>query len=195
MATCATCSGELQPEWRFCVFCGTAVTPAAVDEAAAEAPPRVNPIAIIALVLACIGGIPGKYVYLVEKSGSPADLVARFGTRALPYSAHVTPAGLERLAAHVDGVSVDKAMLLRTDASASAIGTTDLVDRIHAAGLLAYTWTLRAENTFLARNFRRGSSKRDFGDWREEFRLILGTGVDGVFADQPDLVLDALAAG
>lgn len=58
MATCATCSGELRPEWRFCVFCGTAVTPAAVDEAAAEALPRVNPIAIIALVLACVGGIP-----------------------------------------------------------------------------------------------------------------------------------------
>jgi hypothetical protein len=58
MATCATCSGELRPEWRFCVSCGTAVTPAAVDEAAAAAQPRVNPIAIIALVLACVGGIP-----------------------------------------------------------------------------------------------------------------------------------------
>ena len=138
-------------------------------------------------------GIPGTYVYLVEKSGSPADLVARFGSRALSYSAHVTPAGLARLAEQVDGVSVDKAMLLRTDAAAGVTGTTDLVDRIHAAGLLAFTWTLRAENTFLARNLRRGASKRDFGDWREEFRLTLGTGVDGVFADQPDLVLDALA--
>jgi len=58
MATCATCSGELRPEWRFCVHCGTAVTPTAVDEAAAEAPERMNPIAIIALILACIGGIP-----------------------------------------------------------------------------------------------------------------------------------------
>lgn len=58
MATCATCSGELRPEWRFCVFCGTAVTPSAVTEAAADASARVNHIAIIALVLACIGGIP-----------------------------------------------------------------------------------------------------------------------------------------
>lgn len=58
MATCSTCSGELRPEWRFCVFCGTAVTPTAVAEAEAEAPPRLNPIAIIAFVLACIGGIP-----------------------------------------------------------------------------------------------------------------------------------------
>jgi len=58
MATCATCSGELAPEWRFCVFCGTAVTPTAAAEAEAAAPARVNPIAIIALVLACVGGAP-----------------------------------------------------------------------------------------------------------------------------------------
>ncbi|CAN5289812.1 glycerophosphodiester phosphodiesterase [soil metagenome] len=137
-------------------------------------------------------GIPGRYVYLVEKTGSPADLVARFGRKALSYSAHLTPAGLARLAEQVDGVSVDKAMLLRTDAAANVIGTTDLVDRIHTAGLLAYTWTLRAENTFLGRNLRRGSPQRDYGDWLTEFRLILGTGVDGVFADQPDLVLSLI---
>ena len=58
MATCATCSGELNPEWRFCVFCGTAVSPTAVDDAAADAPARVNSIAIIALILAFVGGIP-----------------------------------------------------------------------------------------------------------------------------------------
>ena len=137
-------------------------------------------------------GVPGRYVYLAESSGSPADLVARFGRKALPYSAHLTSAGLARLASQVDGVSIDKTLLLRTDAS-GVTGTTDLVDRAHAAGLLAFTWTLRAGNRFLPRNLRRGSTQRDFGDWLTEFRLVLGTGVDGVFADQPDLVLEALA--
>ena len=131
-------------------------------------------------------GVPGRYVYLVDRSGSAADLVARWGPKALPYSAQVTSAGLGRLATAVDGISVDKRMLL--DAS-SPSGTTDLVDRAHAAGLLVFTWTLRAENRFLARHLRRGSAGRDFGEWRSEFELILGTGVDGVFADQPDLVL------
>jgi glycerophosphoryl diester phosphodiesterase len=138
-------------------------------------------------------GVPGRYVFLAESAGSPADLVARWGRKALPYSAHLTPAGLARLASDVDGVSVDKKLLLRTDASGRVTGTTDLVERAHASGLEAYTWTLRAENRFLAKNLRRGSSGRDFGDWLTEFRLILGTGVDGVFADQPDLVLEALA--
>jgi len=58
MATCATCSGELHDEWRFCVFCGTAVIPTAVSDAAPLRPERINPIAIVALVLACVGGIP-----------------------------------------------------------------------------------------------------------------------------------------
>jgi glycerophosphoryl diester phosphodiesterase len=139
-------------------------------------------------------GVPARYIYLVESSGSPADLVAPFGSTALPYSAQLTAAGLARLAGQVEGVSVDKALLLREDASAGVTRTTDLVERVHAAGLLAFTWTLRAENRFLARSHRRGSSLRDYGDWLTEFRLILATGVDGVFADQPDLVLDALTA-
>ena len=58
MATCATCSGELHDEWRFCVFCGTAVTPTAVTKATSLRRERINPIAIIALVLACVGGAP-----------------------------------------------------------------------------------------------------------------------------------------
>ena len=138
-------------------------------------------------------GVPGRVVFLAEASGSPADLVAQFGSKALPYSAHLTNAGLARLATAVDGVSVDKRLLLSTDAAGTTT-TTDFVERAHAAGLEVYTWTLRAENKFLAKGMRRGSSARDYGDWLDEFRLILGTGLDGVFADQPDLVREALAS-
>lgn len=139
-------------------------------------------------------GVPGRVVFLAEASGSPADLVAQFGSKALPYSAHLTNAGLARLATAVDGVSVDKSLLLSTDAAGTTT-TTDFVERAHAAGLEVYTWTLRAENKFLAKGMRRGSSARDYGDWLDEFRLILGTGLDGVFADQPDLVREALTSG
>ena len=140
-------------------------------------------------------GVPGRYVFLAESHGSPADLVARLGRKAIPYSAHLTDAGLARLAAAgIDGVSVDKRLLLTWDGKGNATGTTDLVERAHAAGLLAFCWTLRAENRFLPKNLRRGGVGRDFGDWLTEFRLILSTGLDGVFADQPDLVLAALDA-
>lgn len=136
-------------------------------------------------------GIPGRLVFLAEASGSPPDQVARFGRAALPYSAHLTNAGLARLATEVDGVSVDKSLLLRD--ARGEVTTTDLVDRAHAAGLEVFTWTLRPENKFLAKSLRRGSSAREYGDWLTEFRLIIGTGVDGVFTDQPELVREALA--
>jgi len=102
-------------------------------------------------------GIAGRYVYLLESEGSAPDLVARFGRRALPYAAQLTASGLARLAKEVDGVSVDKTLLL--DAGQDGrVGVTDL-----------------------------GTAPRDWGDWRREFGLILGTGIDGIFVDHPDL--------
>jgi len=137
-------------------------------------------------------GVRGRFVYLLEARGSAPDLVARFGRKALPYSAQLTEAGLARLArGGIDGVSVDKSLLLRGDGG-------DLVARSHAAGLDVFTWTLRPENRFLAPAHRVGSSPRDWGDWRSEFAAVLATGVDGVFVDHPDLgvaVRDEAIAG
>jgi len=136
-------------------------------------------------------GIPGKRIFLVEKAGAPADLRALHGTSAVTYADHLTPEGLVKLRASVDGISVDRAMLLERDAAGHAIGVTDLVHRAHAVGLEVFTWTLRPENKFLSKNHRRGPSARDFGDWQREFALILSSGVDGVFADHPDLAIVA----
>jgi glycerophosphoryl diester phosphodiesterase len=136
-------------------------------------------------------GIPGRLVYLVEAAGAPADLVARDGRHARTYAEHLTDPGLARLATSVDGVSFDKRMIIAGDGA----GVTDVVDRAHDAGLLAFTWTLRAENRFLAKRFRSGGAPFELGDWLAEFRLVFGAGVDGVFADQPDLARHALGGG
>ena len=72
--------------------------------------------------------------------------------------------------------------------------TTDLVTRAHAVGLLVFCWTLRAENHFLAKNLRRAGALREYGDWMTEFQLIMRSGLDGVFADQPDLAIQARSA-
>jgi glycerophosphoryl diester phosphodiesterase len=136
-------------------------------------------------------GVPGRRVFLVEKAGTPPDLAAMHGRKALTYADHLTPEGLAQLATAVDGISVDRAMLLTRDAANHAVGTTDLVQRAHAAGLQVFTWTLRPENKFLSKNHRRGSLPRDFGNWQREFALILSTGVDGIFADHPDLAVVA----
>jgi len=134
-------------------------------------------------------GIPGRIVFLVEAAGAPADLVARDGKKARSYADHLTDAGLAELAKHVDGVSVDKRLALARDGSGHVSGPSDLVARAHRAGLLAFCWTLRAENRFLSKNFRRGAIAGDYGNWMAEFEIILKSGMDGVFADQPDLAI------
>jgi glycerophosphoryl diester phosphodiesterase len=133
-------------------------------------------------------GVPGRLVFLADREGAPADLVAKDGKKARTYADHLTDDGLARLAKQVDGVSVDKRLIVTKGGAA----TTDLVTRAHAAGLLVFTWTLRAENKFLAKGFRHGALPAEFGDWRSEFQLVIATGVDGIFVDQPDLALAAL---
>jgi glycerophosphoryl diester phosphodiesterase len=139
-------------------------------------------------------GIPGRLVFLAEAEGAPADEVARNGSDARSYAQYLSDDGLARLAGELDGVSVDKALVLAAEVPGTTSGaTTDLIARIAAAGLESYVWTLRAENRFLGRSLRRGRRARDHGDWMSEFQLIMRTGVDGVFADQPDLAIEARA--
>lgn len=139
-------------------------------------------------------GVGAPLVYLIEARGAPADRVARDGDRAVPYADDLTPEGLIRLnRAGIAGVSVDKRLLLQSDAEGNTLGITSVVDRAHDAGLTAFCWTLRAENRFLGRNLRRGADDSRFGDWLGEFHLVTASGVDGVFADQPDLALAARA--
>ncbi len=82
----------------------------------------------------------------------------------------------------MDGISVDKAMLL----SASPRGA-ELVAEAHAAGLAVFTWTCRPENAFLSPVFRRGEDDAAFGDYRAEWAVLRDAGIDGVFVDHADL--------
>jgi glycerophosphoryl diester phosphodiesterase len=124
-------------------------------------------------------GIAASFVYLIEASGKPFDLVATRGRAAPDYASSVTPAGLDRLRGEVDGISVNKRMLLQP-------GSTIVADA-HARGLRVFTWTCRPENAFLSAPFRAAGGKAAFGDYEGEWQVIADTGVDGVFVDHPDL--------
>jgi len=74
MAVCANCSRALQPEWKFCIYCGTPTgTPTGTgrvlraEDIPADEPepapaaigpdaemPRVNILAVLALILGCL---------------------------------------------------------------------------------------------------------------------------------------------
>lgn len=136
-------------------------------------------------------GIRGGRVYLVDAEGAAFDLVASRGTDAVSYADEISESGLYRLGTQqgvgaIDGISVDKALLLDTAADG---GASELVDRAHAVGLAVFTWTLRPENAFLSPAFRTEGGEAAYGHWQREFGAIMSTGVDGVFVDHPDLAI------
>jgi hypothetical protein len=61
MATCVNCGRELQPAWKYCIYCGTrtetplvGVGPSALRLDADASPARVNVLAVLALILGCL---------------------------------------------------------------------------------------------------------------------------------------------
>lgn len=132
-------------------------------------------------------GIRAELVYLLEASGRPYDLVVADGAAAPAYPWFASPAGLDGLVGVVDGISVDKRMILAPDRFGRATGPARLVDDAHERGLTVFTWTCRPENVFLLPPFRRLGPKAMWGRYEQEWRLIADAGVDGVFVDHPDL--------
>lgn len=132
-------------------------------------------------------GIRGTYIYLLEAAGRPFDLVARDGRAAMTYRQTTAPAGLDALVGVVDGISVDKRMILAPDKLGRLTGPTRVVADAHERGLRVFTWTCRPENNFLIGQFRASRDPAAFGDWESEWGVIRDAGVDGVFVDHPDL--------
>ena len=65
------------------------------------------------------------------------------------------------------------------------------MDDAHALGMIVHIWTIRDENQFLPRDFRIGDDPNAKGDSISEVQVFLDAGVDGVFADQPDMAVFA----
>ncbi len=138
-------------------------------------------------------GIRSSFVYLLEASGRPADLFAAQGKAALTYRQTAAPAGLDGLVGRVDGISVDKRMILAPD-KLGRTGPSRVVADAHDRGLRVFTWTCRPENRFLIGQFRTRGGPEAFGDWESEWAVIRDSGVDGVFVDHPDLGVEFFRA-
>ena len=134
-------------------------------------------------------GIRGVYVYLLEAAGRPFDLVAALGRAAPTYKATARPAGLDRLVGLVDGISVDKRMILAPDKLGRVSGPSPVVADAHDRGLRVFTWTCRPENAFLVGQYRGRGGPAALGDYEAEWGVIRDAGVDGVFVDHADLAV------
>ncbi|TAL45604.1 MAG: zinc ribbon domain-containing protein [Salinibacterium sp.] len=86
MTSCRSCSSELKPEWKFCVYCGAPAIPGAIRPQAI-AVPRVNSLALVAAALAAIGGAPALVfghlaIKQISTSGERGMLLAKIATVA-----------------------------------------------------------------------------------------------------------------
>lgn len=101
-----------------------------------------------------------RLVQLIDKAGSPADMVAQGDPTS--YDDLASPRGLRRVSHYADAVGLHKSRLLEGKQTAAA-----LVDIAHLLGLQVLSFTVR-ERT-------------------QELVALLEAGVDGVFCDYPDV--------
>lgn len=123
--------------------------------------------------------LPGlPLVQLVAAEGGPAD------SPALSYAAMIQRAGLAEIASYAAGIGPELRLLANADGTPSG-----LVAAAHAEGLKVHAWTLRKENAFLPPPFQRGVAANAPGDIAGLARQLAAAGVDGVFTDDPALVV------
>lgn len=121
-------------------------------------------------------------IQLLEESGAPWDLAERGDRRGYPDM--VTVAGLREIATYANGIGPDKRLIVPLATDGSLADPTPLVGNAQAAALTVHPWTFRSEPVFLHDGYR--------GDPGAEIRQFAALGVDGVFADFPDVAVAAL---
>ncbi|OLT38692.1 glycerophosphodiester phosphodiesterase [Saccharomonospora sp. CUA-673] len=129
-------------------------------------------------------------VQLIGASGAPYDFVESGDPRT--YDDLVTPEGLKEIASYADAVGPEKNRIIPTDDDGNLTEPTTFVDDAHHENLIVHPWTFRAENEFLPTNLQSSDDPAAYGDIFAEYQAFLETGIDGVFADHPDIAVEAV---
>ncbi|MER7015378.1 glycerophosphodiester phosphodiesterase [Saccharopolyspora sp. NPDC000359] len=128
-------------------------------------------------------------VQLISSSGAPQDFVESGDPRT--YADLVEPEGLREVAGYADVIGPDTKVLLPVGEDGFLTGPTPVVADAHAAGLEVVPYTVRAENNFLPADFQTSDDPAAFGDVFGFFQALFDTGIDGIFADHPDIAVTA----
>jgi len=131
-------------------------------------------------------------IQLIDAAGAPFDFVAAGDPRT--YADLVTPGGLHEIARYADGIGVNKNLIVPRDATGKLLAPTNLIPDAHAEHLLVHSWTFRAENSFLPRDYQIGDPAGPLfaglrGDFPAEIKLFFNLGLDGMFTDQSDVAV------
>jgi glycerophosphoryl diester phosphodiesterase len=123
------------------------------------------------------------------KATRPYDFVVSGDPRT--YADLATPAGLKWVSRYAEGAGPSKDYIVPRDTAGRSLPPTTFVDDAHRAHLQVHPYTFRAENSFLPLELRSSDDPAAYGDIATELRQFYDLGVDGVFADQPDLAVAA----
>ncbi|MGC4941059.1 glycerophosphodiester phosphodiesterase [Kribbella sp. DT2] len=118
-------------------------------------------------------------VQLVDSVGTPNDF-QRFGDDRT-FTDLTGPSGLREISTYAQVLAPHKDLVIPRRADGSLGEPTRLVDRAHHAGLKVQVWTFRAERQFCPAGL----------DLAAELKAFAATGIDGVFADHPDIAVAA----
>lgn len=116
-------------------------------------------------------------VQLVDSEGTPNDFL-RFGDERT-FTDLTAPAGLREISTYAEVLAPHKDLVIPRRSDGALGEPTQLVDQAHRAGLKVQVWTFRAERRFLPTGM----------DLAAELRAFAATGIDGVFADHPDIAV------
>ncbi|XP_075982350.1 uncharacterized protein LOC142980694 isoform X2 [Anticarsia gemmatalis] len=105
----------------------------------------------------------------------------------LTYAQMASAEGLREIATYAYAVGPEKTYIIPRNADNTLGEPTEFVRNAHAAGLKVHPYTFRSENVFLPAEYQSNdTSMAGIGDGEGEIRTFLATGIDGLFADQPD---------
>lgn len=135
-------------------------------------------------------GLKAQSTFLMDSTGAPYDLVKKGDKRT--YDDLAKPAQMRRIARFATMLSPHQARVIPLKDGVTQAPTSFVRDA-HRAGLQVVPWTIRAENTFLPKNYQLGTNPADFGRAIDYMKAMYRTGIDGLFSDQPDLLFTARA--
>jgi glycerophosphoryl diester phosphodiesterase len=99
------------------------------------------------------------------------------------------PGDLAAIAEYADAIGPSKLLIVPRDEAGASLAPARLVEDAHRANLLVHPYTFRRENAFLPAELRSGDDPAAPGDLAAELRQFFALGVDGVFADFPELAV------
>jgi glycerophosphoryl diester phosphodiesterase len=121
-------------------------------------------------------------VQLVDSENAPNDFLRHGDGRT--FADLIEPAGLREISTYAQVLAPHKDLVIPRACDGALGAPTKLVDQAHRAGLAVQLWTFRAERRFLPTGL----------DLTGEIARFAATGIDGIFADHPDIAVAAVAA-